>query len=222
MKHTNLLKHCMLFSELDSTALGELERAARIKKIGRGDVLFNEGDDAHSFCVVVSGSLDLVKSSPDGKEQLVRHVKKGEIFAEAAMFSGIAYPVTAVAKSKTEVLSIKKTSFLKFIKLHPDVSLKMMGVMSNLMRHLNSLLADLSLGTVSSRLAEFLLRRSKEEGSREFLLGMKKRELAFKLGTIPETLSRNLSKMVKIKALSVRRDKICIKNINRLESLAGR
>lgn len=222
MKAADVLKRCVLFSELRSSSLDELGRIVTIRHLGEDEVLFGEGEDAETFFILASGDVDLVKSSPGGREQLVRSVKAGEVFAEAAMFSGMSYPAMAIARSRSEILSIGKSRFISFLRGHPEVSLRMMGVMSNLLRHMNSLLAELSLGTVSGRLAAYLLKRMKEEGREEFLLDISKKELAFKIGTVPETLSRNLKRMATDGVLRIAGSRIIIKNINKLEDLAGR
>jgi len=217
-KNADVLKKTMLFSGLESSELNELGRVAVSSKVKSSEIIFTEGEDALSLYVLASGSINLVKTSVDGKEQLIRSVKQGEVFAEAAMFSGSTYPVTAVAKSDSQLMIFRKKGLLAFIKKHPDVSLKMMGVMSNLLRHLNSLLGELSLGTVSSRLAAYLLKRAKDEGSKEFSLGVPKSELAFKLGTIPATLSRNFKIMSAKGWISIKGDLVKINDIIALES----
>ena len=108
------------------------------------------------------------------------------------------------------------------IKKHPEVSLQIMGVMARLLRHLNTLLSDLSLGTVVQRLANILLKKSKEKKSLKFELDIPKKELAFKLGTIPETLSRNFRKLEKDGIISVKSKLITINNINKLEDVSGK
>ncbi|MBT3182259.1 MAG: Crp/Fnr family transcriptional regulator [Deltaproteobacteria bacterium] len=221
-KSADVLKQTMLFSGLEVSELNDLGKVASSTKVKSGGVIFNEGDEAQSFYVLVEGSIDLVKSSAEGKEQLIRNVKRGEVFAEAAMFAGSTYPVTAITKSDSKLMVFGKKALLSFIKRHPDVSLKMMGVMSNLLRHLNSLLGELSLGTVSSRLAAYLLKRAKDEGGKEFLLGMAKRDLAFHIGTIPATLSRNLAKMSSDVWIEVKGNRILLKDIKALRAASGR
>lgn len=222
MDKIGLLKKCQFFSELSDVALSTLSHVVRSNRRNRGELLFSEGDEACALYILASGSVDLVKISPDGREQFVRGVKSGEMFAEAAMFSGDAYPVTAIVRSNSELLSINKNDFMALVKKHPEVSLQIMGVMARLLRHLNTLLSDLSLGTVVQRLANFLLKKSKEKKSLKFELDIPKKELAFKLGTIPETLSRNFRKLEKDGAISVKSNLIIIKNIDELEDIAGK
>lgn len=219
MKNAWVLKNCPIFSGLDDRPLDELARLAGSVKFEEGGVVFNEGEDARALYILVNGAVTLVKYSASGKEQFIRAVKKGEMFAEAAVFSGGAYPVTAVASARSELLSLKKEKFIRFIREHPDVSLKIMSVMSSLLRHLNNLLTDLSLGTVTSRLAAYLLKKAKLSQSNSVVLDISKQELAFKMGTIPATLSRNLQKLSRDRLIEVKKNRIIIKDISALEDL---
>lgn len=220
MKTADLIKNCIPFSGLSSTALTDLSQIAEYQTCTKGDVLFTDGDEATALFLLVEGAIDLVKIAPTGREQFVRSVKCGEMFAEAVMFAGEAYPATAIARQNSRLITISKKRFITFVRAHPDASLAIMGVMAKLLRHLNTLLADLSLGQVSNRLAAFLIAKSRERRKIEFSLGITKRELALRLGTIPATLSRNLRKLKEEGIIDVRGDFVTIKKFKALESLA--
>ncbi len=216
-----ILKNSPLFAGLSAAALGDLTKASRKCAFASGEMIFSEGDEAEALFILAGGTVDLIKSSSAGKEQLVRSVKRGEIFAEAAMFSGDTYPVTAIARAPSELVSITKAAFVRFLKTHPDASMAIIGTMAKLLRHLNNLLSELSLSSVESRLAAWLLRRMREKGSRSFLIGIAKRDLAFRLGTVPETLSRNLRKLAQSGAIRVAGEKVTIVDADLLEESAG-
>jgi len=219
MNTISLIKQCPLFSELNAQALKALVEVSQRSSCDKEGVLFHEGEEANSLYILINGSVDLIKSTLEGRQQLVRSVKGGEMFAEAAMFAGETYPVTAITRTRSEYIVITKNRFVKLVKSHPEISMTIIGTMAKLLRHLNKRLSDLSLESVASRLAKFLLKKSREVSDRSFSLGMSKRDLAFKLGTIPETLSRNLKKMKDGGIIEISKDKIILKDINMLESL---
>ena len=222
MQTADCIRSCVLFSRLDDRALEELALLARGRACAKGRTLFSEGDDAAALFILAEGAIDLVKSSPEGKVQLVRSVNPGEIFAEAAMFAGEAYPATAIARKNSELRAIGKRDFVAFVKAHPNASLAIMGAMARLLRHLNALLADLSLGQVENRLAAFLLAKSRERNKATFSIGIAKRELALRLGTVPETLSRNLRKLKERGVIGVRGDFVTVRKPAALAALAGK
>lgn len=213
------LKMTFLFSDLSVTKLSAIKKICRKIECNENEMLFFEGDPAKSLYIAASGTINLIKSSSSGREQLIRSVSPGEIFAEAAMFAGMNYPVTALAKSKAVVYAISKENLLHYIRTNPDASLKMMGAMSKLLKHLNRLVGELALGSVSDRLAKYLINKYKETGQKSFAIGMKKKDLALKLGTISETLSRNINRFKRLGLIKVERNRVTIRDLKKLEKL---
>lgn len=212
-----IIKNCPLFGGLNESAVQALSGQAAKQSYAAQAIVFSEGDDAAALFILADGNIDLIKSTPDGREQLVRSVKPGELFAEAAMFSGTLYPATAIARTDSTLIVVTKPSFLEIVRDHPEVALAIMGTMAKLLRHLNKLVSDLSLGSVTQRLARYLIDESKRCGALSFDLPIPKKELAIKLGTVPETLSRTLKKLAAKQVVDVRGKTIKINNIIKLE-----
>jgi len=221
MNKRELIKNITIFSNVSGDSLDRLERIVQKVDFNPGNIIFSEGETADALYILKKGAVDLIKSSPSGREQLIRAVGVGEMFAEAAMFSGENYPATAIVKENSSLLVIKKDDFLKFIRLHPEVSMNIMGAMAKLLHHLNALVANLALGSVASRLASYLIESAELAKSSTFKLEIKKRDLAFQLGTISETLSRNLKKFKDDGLIDIHRSTIRIKNSARLKELAS-
>lgn len=202
-------------------AIGDLSSVSKLKEIAKDEMIFSEGEDARALFILAEGEVNLVKYTPEGRERFVRHVGEGETFAEAAMFAGEAYPVSAVARASSKLIAIDKGDFHKFVSDHPDASIAMLGAMARLLRHWSSLLSELSLTSVESRIAAWLIKKAKRSGSNSFKLGIPKKELAFKLGTIPETLSRNFRKLADSGTISVDGDEVTIEDLGSLEDIAN-
>lgn len=219
MDKLELLKKCAFFSDIDDVSLAGLHKIVSEKKYSKGQMIFSEGEDPTALHILGTGSVDLVKLSPEGKEKLIRTVKPGEVFAEAAVFSGETYPATAMARSESRLFTIERSKFISFVRSNPAVAIKMLGTMSRLLRHMNDLLSDLTLGSVSSRLAKFLVRTSEEEKNISFKLPVRKNDLAFILGTVSETLSRNIKKFKELGLIEVRGNLIRIRDLKKLKEL---
>ncbi|MFQ6092832.1 MAG: Crp/Fnr family transcriptional regulator [bacterium] len=189
------LKKSLLFSELSEGDLSEVANITTARRFARGEAIFSEGDPADELFILSSGRIEIFKLSADGKRQILRTVVSGEMFAEAAMFSGKTYPAYADALTECEILCIAKGDLLNLLHTNPQLSLKMLGALSSLLRELTTLIEDLSLREVSARLAKFLLDCSVKADRDFFQLEMKMMELAHKIGTVSETLSRTLRKM---------------------------
>jgi CRP/FNR family transcriptional regulator len=220
------LKECPLFAGLKEEDLKKVRAIASPKIIGKKGLLFAEGEEAKGFYVVLSGSVKLYKISPEGKEQILHIVSAPDAFAEAALFLEGSYPAYAEALSECRLLFFPKRDFIGLIERNPQLSINMIVSLSHYLRRFASLIEELSLKEVSSRIAKYLIdlsMRSAKGGSisKEVELDSSKTQLASKLGTISETLSRTLAKMKAKGIIEVKKNKVLLLNRKALEELAS-
>lgn len=217
------LKKNILFGCLNSFQLSALSRIAAIKRYPKDALIFSEGDPALGFYVVVEGKVKIYKLSAQGKEYIM-HIadKPGETIAEVTVFSGEDYPAFAQAVTESALLFIPKSGFLSILKEYPEIGMRMLGALAVRQRRFAEMIEDLSLRDVLSRLSRHILNLSERKESNTFELDMRKSELALKLATIPETLSRNLRKLKIRKLISLKDNRITILNPEGLRKLAGR
>ncbi len=221
MEALELLHNCYLCKDLDQKELKALEEIVAIRKINKGEVLFFQGDPAIGFYLLLSGSVRVYKASPEGKEYTLHHIKSGQMFAEAAVFKGETFPANAVATVESMVAFFHKERFVRLIGDSPQMSLKMIAALSGFVREFNQKIEDLSLREVPARLASRLLRKAEQFGSNQFILDISKTELALSLGTISETLSRNLKKLRNLGVVKVDGKNITILDPERLQAIAN-
>ena len=218
-----ILKRSRLFSTLDDKALEEVASAASKKKAVYGELIFTEGEPAHSFFIVGSGKVKIFKMSPDGKEQVLMVAQPGDSFAEAALFAGRLFPASAQALEDVELAVISRARFVSLLGHNPDLAVSLIGRLSELLRLMTRLIEGLALSDVTTRLARFLCAyriESTGEMPPEVMLSVKKTLLAAQLGTIPETLSRSFAKMAKDGLIKVNGPTITILDPARLQRLA--
>jgi CRP/FNR family transcriptional regulator len=221
-----LLRRCPLFAGLKEEDLKRMRAIASLKQVVRKEILFSDGEAAKGFYVILSGRVKLYKVSPEGKEQILHVVSAPDAFAEAALFLEGSYPAFAEALTDCQLLFFPKRDFLQFIEKNPQLSINMIVTLSHYLKRFASLIEELSLKEVSSRIAKYLvdlsLKLSKEgKSAREVELDLSKTQLALKLGTISETLSRTLAKMKTKGIIDVKKNKIIILNREALEELAS-
>jgi CRP/FNR family transcriptional regulator len=221
-----LLRRCPLFAGLKEEDLKRMRAIASLKQVARKEILFSDGEAAKGFYVILSGKVKLYKVSPEGKEQILHVVSAPDAFAEAALFLEGSYPAFAEALTDCQLLFFPKRDFLQFIEKNPQLSINMIVTLSHYLKRFASLIEELSLKEVSSRIAKYLvdlsLKLSKEgKSAREVELDLSKTQLALKLGTISETLSRTLAKMKTKGVIDVKKNKIIILNREALEELAS-
>jgi len=221
-----LLKQCPLFAGLREEDLKRIRGIALLKQVGKKEVLFSDGEQAKGFYVILSGKVKLYKISPEGKEQILHMVSAPDAFAEAALFLEGSYPAFAEALVDSQLLFFPKRDFIHLIERNPQLSINMIVSLSHFLRKFASLIEELSLKEVSSRVAKYLIDlslKSAKDGKtpKEVDLDLSKTQLASKLGTISETLSRTLSKMKAKRVIDVNKNKILILNRELLEEMAS-
>lgn len=220
MGSTQLLHNSQLCAHLSSGEVEQLLRIVAIQDVPKGELIFLEGDDAVGFYILLRGSIRVYKASPEGREHTLHRIKPGQIFAEAAVFHGNKYPANCQALLDSTVAFFPKADFVRLIESSPQMSLKMIASMAAFLRDFNQTIEMLSLKEVSARLATWLLNAAEHAHSNQITLSMSKGDLADLLGTVNETVSRNLRKLIDLGVLAVENRDITILDRTRLEAIA--
>lgn len=219
-----MLSKSQLFSHLDKQSLDEVALAASVRTAAKQEMIFHEGDIAQAFYIVASGKVKIFKLSPDGKEQILMIASAGNSFAEAALFSSGRYPASAQALEDSELIVISREKFVRLLGKNPDLAVNLIARLSELLRKMTSLVEELSLTDVTTRLAHRLLSMvdNTAQGNHAIItLAEKKTVLASQLGTIPETLSRSFARLSKEKVIAIDGARIEILDLKKLNEIAG-
>ena len=227
MELSEILKKSLLFSGLDGENLADVAAIATRRPFVKGETLFSEGEQASGFYLLAQGSMKLCKVSPDGKEKVLHFVHPGETFAEAAFFGDGKYPAEARALEKGEAIFFPREAFMGLLERNPRFSLNLIVSLSLLLRRFARQIEELSFAEVPARLAAYLVelagRKSTSFQGKTYLdLDMKKGELASRLGTVSETLSRSLRKLKEEGLIEVEGSRVVIHDMGRLTALAGK
>jgi CRP/FNR family transcriptional regulator len=160
-----------------------------------GQVIYVEGEPAASLYLLERGWIKATRMSRDGREQAMLFLKSGEIFGDIAVFSGTTYPGTVVALEDVDVWAIPADQFLELAKQYPTLAMAVIHHLSDRVLHYIGLVEDLSLRNVEARLANTLLQHAE---MRDGQLIVPRRdwttfdEMAVRLGTVRDVLSRGL------------------------------
>ena len=220
MPDIQTLKRCTLFAGLNDAETARLAEICTLRKAAAHQQLFTEGDPAAGFFVLMSGSVRIFRSSPDGQEYTLHRIRPGQLFAEAAIFGKGTYPASCEALDDSQILFVPRDPFFALIKASPEIALKIMGALSAWLREFADKLEALSMKDVTSRLAGYLLKISKSGQVVRLSLPTSKTEIARELGTINETLSRALRKLRDSGVIDVNGKEIEILQLDRLTALA--
>ena len=185
------LQRVPYFAGLDAAALCELASLATWHEYASGAVIFLERDVNTGLYAVQEGWVKVVKFSLDGREQVLRYFGPGEIFSEIGIFMARPNPATAIALERSALWRLHRSTLQPLFSAQPALLLHVMANMADRIAHLAELVADLSLHTVEVRLARLLLEFA-ADGTLERQAWLTQAELAARLGTVPDVLSRAL------------------------------
>jgi len=203
---------------------GAMSRDAALSLIGdetprhfeKGAVIFHQGEPATSFFVLLDGWVKLFRVTPDGDEVVLGVFRRGETFAEAAMFLAGHYPVTAEAVTSGRLLRVNGETLRARIREQPDFALSMLASASHHLKSLVEQIEQINVMTAPQRVASFLTRLcSCKQGECKVELPYEKALIAGRLGMKPGSLSRALANL-RPHGVTVDRDQVSIADVQHL------
>lgn len=210
-----------LFNGLPADQIETISMITVENFLKKGQNIFSEEEQATGLYAVSTGRVKVFKLSSEGREQILHIFGSGEVFGEVPVFAGKRFPASADALEESRILFFPRESLIGLIKKNPSIALNMLAVLSGRLRSFASLIDDLSLKEVPSRLAKHLIYLSEQQQNPDKLeLNITKGQLASLLGTIPETLSRILTKMTEQGIIESDGRKIMILDREIIEELA--
>lgn len=188
------LRSTPLFANLAERDLARLAALSRIRHLPARASLFEEGAACSAFYVLLDGFVELERRGPDGEPRVVEFVEPGETFAEAAMFSGQGYPVSATALLDSRLIEISAYRFLRFLQANPQVGWAMLANLSRRLHQLVGHLAAASVQGAEQKVAAYLLAYGESGGGERWVghLPNRRKDLAKRIGLSAESLCRVL------------------------------
>lgn len=188
------LSQIALFAALSENEIQSLAQRAVERRFAPDEMLFWEGEECAGIFLIVQGSVKIFRTSPGGREVMLSIETAPATVAELPLFDGGPYPASVRVVEPVVALFVNKNDFQQVCRQFPDVALKVLAVVGRRLRHLVGLVESMTFGSVTQRLARLLLDASKMAGSESFELPVTHQELASRLGTVREVVSRNLAR----------------------------
>ena len=188
------LSQIALFATLSEPEVHVLAQRAVERRFSPDEMLFWEGEPCAGVFLIVEGSVKIFRTSPAGRELMLAIETAPSSVAELPLFDGGPYPASVRAVGPVVALFINKNDFQRVCRQYPDVALKVLAVVGGRLRHLVALVESMTFGSVTQRLARLLLEASKASATETFDLPVTHQELASRLGTVREVVSRNLAR----------------------------
>lgn len=227
--HIPLCDKCSLesgsiFKHLTPDEMEILNFEKDFRQYKRGDILYQEGNRISGFFCINSGIIKVFKTGFDGKEQIIRFAKPGDIIAYRSVLSNELACTSAKVIEDCHVCFIPSEILIQFIKSNSTFSLELLRLACHELGEANSFITDIAQKTVRERLAEILLLLVHEFGldEEQYLnISLTREELANIVGTATESVIRLLSEFKSDKMVELNGRKIRILNKKGLEKISN-
>lgn len=184
------------FRALDERAFQGLLRGASLRVLDPGEDLFLQDEEADAFSVLVGGTLEFYRTTPDGEEALIRIVDRTEGVSAGLTVSFGRHPFSARAVGHARVLTGPRAALLALMREHGSAAVDFASAMSGHIRSFADHIEELQVQPAMQRLTHFLERTGVEpQRLEDGELPYKKVVIARAIGVAPETLSRLLGKL---------------------------
>lgn len=214
-----------LFTSLTEAECTTLVERSHCRTVTRGEVLFREGDSCRGLYLVVEGMVRTYRANPDGQEQVLGVFGAGESLGEAALFDEGPYLASARVVQSGRALFLPFSEVHVLYQTHPHVAHAVVRELGLRVRALATLVDQLALQDVPTRVAWAILRYAEESGDLErgatFRLPRTQEALAAELGTTREGVARALRGLRSAGVISQRGPRIQLLDPVKLQKLAG-
>ena len=201
------------FRCLSVEALQKLSRLAERKIFMDGQIIFLESENIQKVFFILDGNIKVYRSNLSGREQNLVLLQSGDIFnLPVAFLQNSQTRANALALGTAEVVCIPFGKFRSICSETPEIAACIFKILSKKIADLTELTYDLSLRSVRARLALFLLNHASDV-SRSWTQA----EIAAQIGTVREVVSRTLRNFIKEGLVKLERQKIVIRDIERLK-----
>jgi CRP/FNR family transcriptional regulator len=182
-----LIRQTEFFHGISERNQRTLASVAVLKTVQKREYLFTEGQKGTAVFVLASGGIQLMKTTAEGREIVIRTVQAGEHFAEVILFERDTFPVSALAVKKSVVLQIAKFDFQQLLKESVFLN-DFITMLTRRMRYLTERILYLTSCDVDERFFLFLREHYGEKET--YTLSLSKKDIAAAIGASPETFSR--------------------------------
>lgn len=184
---------------------------ARLMRIRKDQILFQEGDQATDFYQVEEGQVKMYILNDDGQEFTHGVFQRGESFGEPALLGNFPYPSNAVALTEGKVWKMSKPDFIQLLKENFELHLKLNNVLCQRLQYKSMILTEVSAHQPEHRLTtimKYLKRKIVQNGDGKTIIPFTRQQLADMTGLRVETVIRTIKKMEQSGKLKLEKHKI--------------
>jgi CRP/FNR family transcriptional regulator len=187
-----------LFAALDAESADTLEKVLTTRTVGRGHIVFKEGDPGDRLFIVLDGKIKIYRAAADGREYLIAVLGAGEMFGELSLFDPGPRTASVAAVTDATLASLDHDDLRPLLLDRPGLGVELLRALAQRLRRTNDAMADLVFTDVPGRVAKALLDLAGKFGVAEadgkrVRHDLTQEELAQLVGASRETVNKALS-----------------------------
>jgi len=206
----------------DELELLDYEKSCRFFK--KGEIIYREGFSGNGVYCINKGIVKIFKTGIDGKEQILKLAKAGDLIAFRSILSNELSCSTAQVIEDSVLCFIPNKIFLKFAMTNPQFSMHLIRLSCKELGESNKYILDLAQKNIRERVAEviLLLKETFDEDKDGYMnVSLSREEIANIVGTATESTIRQLSDLKKEKVIDLIGKKIKIIDLKKLTRISG-
>ncbi len=190
----SVLRQHPMFRDLGTEALDQLCRYAKHSTLRRGATICSKGDPGNFLFIVISGTVKISVSSPDGRNAILNLINAGDLFGEVAVLDGQARTADAIANTNCEIFVLDRRDFLPFVRSQPELAMRLIELLCTRLRWTSDQVEQVILQDLPGRLASALLglteKRKLEPQSQT--IAITQQEISEMVGMTRESINKQL------------------------------
>jgi CRP-like cAMP-binding protein len=217
------LRGVQLLAGLDDAVLHEVASHCHFRRYLPSTTVVARHDDDHALYLLIAGRLRVVALSPSGREVSYRDLGAGEFLGEIAAIDGGPRSATVVALEESLLARLPSADFMDLLRRHWSINERILRNLAGNVRKLTERVYEIATLSVQQRVAAELLRLAlAQAGSANRVLLRQvptHHELATRIGSYREQVTRELAGLVRLGLLSKQDDGLVVEDIGRLSDL---
>ncbi|TDG12840.1 Crp/Fnr family transcriptional regulator [Seongchinamella unica] len=208
-------------SELSPEARQAFEELSVLRRVGKGEAVYRQGDKPNELYQLVEGRVRLCNYSLEGREVVSGEFQPGDCFGEMGLIDGLPRVSHAIASCDSAVRVLSRAGFDELTTRYPEVDRKIALMMCHRVRYLYALNEEASELTLHQRVARCVLRmaysRDSNNPERELFIAISQEELGQMLGASRQSINKELKALVCEGIIELRYGRIYIQDLERLK-----
>ena len=221
----SILGQVPIFAGLDSEVLLQLASRCRRRKFNSKEALFHEGDPGHTLYVILSGRVNIEKTTISGEIVHIAQRGSGDHFGEMALLDESPRSADAITQGRCDLLMLDRTEFLACLAKRPVIAVKIIASLVARLREAAEQRAESQALDVTERLCALIVQEVEAQSAAKPQTGvavglegrLTQQEIADRIGSSREAVNRSLSRLKQLNAIAFEGRRIVVLNIAKLK-----